>query len=421
MGKIKSIVKLFGPGLVTGASDDDPSGIGTYSQTGAQFGYQQLWICLFSIPFMIVIQEMCGRIGFVSGRGLAGVLRKYYPKPIVYTAIVILLIANLINIGADLGAMAAAVQLLVPSSFIFWLLSAALVCIGLQLFIPYKLYVNYLKYLSIALFAYIITAFIVKSDWTTVLHATFIPTIKFTNDYFFNIVALLGTTISPYLFFWQSNEEVEERIADGRQQALGRKVGYTTKKDMWKLQGDTIVGMIFSNVIAFFIILTCAATLNIHGVQNISTAAQAAQALKPIAGNYTFLLFAMGIIGGGLLAVPVLAGSASYAVCETFHWTASLGKKPKEAKLFYGLIVIATTIGVLINFSPIPPFKLLYYSAALNGILAAPLMALIIFISNNKDIMKDHKNMWISTFLGWVITLIMGIAAVVVIVSLLKK
>lgn len=417
MEKIKNLAKILGPGLITGASDDDPSGIATYSQTGAQFGFSQLWLTLFSTPFMIVIQEMCGRIGFVTGRGLAGVLKKYYPKKLVYSAVIILLVANLINIGADLGAMAESIQMIIHFPYVVWLLVIALLCVLLEIIIPYKSYVKYLKYLSITFLAYIVTAFIIKPDWSQVLHSTIIPTMKFNQEYFLNIVALLGTTISPYLFFWQSNEEVEEKIEMGREQSLGRKVGYTTKKDVWRLDTDTTVGMIFSNVIAFFIILTCAATLGTHGIQTINTAAQAASALKPIAGDFAFLLFTTGIIGGGLLAVPVLAGSVSYAVCETFGWKASLIKTPLNAKIFYSIIALATLIGVIVNFSPIPPFKLLYYSAALNGILAPPLMLLIILISGNEKIMGGHKSSLLSTFLGGVITVIMMIGAIALIFS----
>jgi len=416
--KIFSFFKLLGPGLVTGASDDDPSGIATYSQAGAQFGYQQLWILLFTTPFMVVIQEMCGRIGMVTGCGVAGVIRRHYAKPILYIILVILSLANIINIGADIAAMAQSIQLLLQVSFIFWMFLIAGISALLEIVIPYKTYAKYLKYTSFVLFAYVITALIVKENWHQILQEIIAPRLSLQSDYLLNIVAILGTTISPYLFFWQSNEEVEERIEQNRQKDLDRKTGYTTKKDLFALRFDTLAGMIFSNLVSFFIIMTAAATLGMHGKLQINTAAQAAQALKPFAGNFAFLLFTIGIVSSGLLAVPVLAGSLSYAIAETFQWKAGLGKKPTRAPVFYGIIAGATILGLLTTFSPVAPFRLLYYSAALNGITAVPLMVIILLIANNKKIMKEHSNSRWSTILGWCITGCMGAASILLLANL---
>jgi len=408
----KHLFQIIGPGFVTGASDDDPSGIGTYAQTGAQFGYTQLWTAPFSFPFMTIIQEMCGRIGMVTGQGLAGVIRLHYARPVLYTAVLLLFFANVINIGADLGAMAASATMLIPSiPNIVWLLVTTFISILLQIFVPYPSYARFLKYMALSLFAYIITAFVVHLKWTTVLHATFIPTFSFNKEYLMNIVAILGTTISPYLFFWQANEEVEVELEENKIEAIGDKPKIK-KSDIDDMCIDTTVGMFFSNLVMYFIIITVAATLGAKGIHNIQTATQAAEALRPIAGNFAFLLFTAGIVGTGLLAVPVLAGSASYAIAETFNWNEGLSKKFTEAKGFYTIIGIATVIGFLINFTSIPPFRMLYYTAILNGVCAPPLMVLIMFISNNKKIMGKYTNRPISNIGGWMITVIMTLAAI---------
>lgn len=418
MNKIKKFLSSLGPGFITGASDDDPSGIATYAQTGAQFGFSQLWLALFSYPFMTIVQEMCGRIGMVTGRGLSGVLKRHYAKPVLYIAVLLLFVANTINIGADLGAMASAGQLIVGIPFIFWLLGLTAFTLALEVFVPYPTYAKFLKYLTFSLFAYFITAFVVKQNWSTIFQATIIPSVSFTKDYLLNIVALLGTTISPYLFFWQADEEVEEEIEHHKLVSMGRGVPRITKKDIREMRLDTTIGMFFSNLVMFFIIVTTASTLGAHGIKNIETADQAAQALKPFAGDFAFLLFALGIIGTGLLAVPILAGSASYAIAEAFNWKAGLSRKFTQAHGFYGVITIATIVGLLVNFTSIKPFHMLYYTAILNGICAPPLLFLIMLVSNNKKIMGKYTNGLPSNIMGGLITVIMSIASIALIYSL---
>ena len=405
--RLKYFLKSLGPGFITGASDDDPSGIATYSQTGAQFGLKQIWTCLFSLPFMIVIQEMCARIGMVSGTGLAGVMRKYSSKKLLFFSVTLLLIANTINIGADLGAMAAALQLLIPLPFIVLLLLITAGTLILEIFVSYHVYVRILKYFALSLLAYVVTVFLVNLDWGKVVLNTFIPHITWSKDYILAIVAILGTTISPYLFFWQANEEVEEEIEEGKIAISGVGRPKISRRDIKKMRFDTVVGMFFSNLIAFFIIITTAATLNTHDITDIQTATDAAQALRPFGGTLAFILFTIGIVGTGLLSVPVLAGSASYAISEAFKWHAGLYRKLSQAHGFYGVITIATILGLLVNFLHIPPFKMLFYTAILNGVIAVPLMVVILRIANNKRIMGEYINSWFSNLLGWAITLVM--------------
>lgn len=415
--KIKRFFKSLGPGFITGASDDDPSGIATYSQTGAQFGYGQAWTALFSFPFMAAIQEMCGRIGMVTGKGLAGVIKKNYSKKILYVAVFILLIANTINIGADLGAMASSGQLVFGISFIYWLLGITVLTLVLEIFVSYKVYARILKYLAFLLLSYIAVAFIVKQNWLQILISTFVPRFSFSKAYLMNIVAILGTTISPYLFFWQANEEVEEEVEKRELRSMGAGIPKFKKREVKNLRIDTISGMLFSNLIMFFIIVTTASTLGVHGIFNVQTASQAAQALRPIAGDFAYLLFALGIIGTGLLAVPVLAGSASYAISETFKMKEGLYKKFRQAHGFYGVITLATIVGLVVNFIGIPPFRMLYYTAVLNGIAAPPLMIIIMKISNNKKILGKYTNKKVSNILGWIITGIMSACAIALIFS----
>lgn len=416
--KVKSFFRIIGPGFVTGASDDDPSGIGTYAQTGVQFGYQQLWMVLFTFPFMTVIQEMCGRIGMSSGKGIARILKKHYSVWLLYFIVSLLCIANIVNIGADLAAMASAAGLVVPLPFFVWLLIITGVTILLQVLIPYRKYSQYLKYLGLSLLAYIMVAFVVKQDWASILKSTFIPSISFNKDYMMNLVAILGTTISPYLFFWQTGEEIEQLVERGRQREVSVGTPDIDRKDIREMRIDTIAGMLFSNIVMFFIIITMASTLGKNGIQAIESATQAAQALKPIAGDFAFLLFAVGIVGTGLLAVPVLAGSVSYAVSETFGWREGLSKKPQQALGFYGVITVATLIGFLLDFTGIKPFKMLYYAAILNGICAPPLMVMILLIGNNKTIMGEYANKPFSNILGWMITIVMGVAAIALLFQL---
>lgn len=415
---LRRILSSLGPGFITGASDDDPSGIGTYAQTGVQFGYNQLWTALFSFPFMAVMQEMCGRIGMVTGKGLSRTIKKHYPVPVLYISIILLFVANTVNIGADLAAMAASGRLLLGMPYITWLLGITIISILLQVFIPYKTYSQFLKFLTFSLFAYVITAFVVKQDWMKVLHATFIPSFQLNKDYLMNIVAILGTTISPYLFFWQASEEVEQLVDVGKQEEVGVGTPNISPKDVREVRIDTVVGMFFSNLVMFFIIVTMASTLGAHGVKQIETSAQAAEALRPIAGDFAFVLFATGIIGTGLLAIPVLAGSASYAISEAFGWREGLSKKLEEAWGFYGAIITATLIGFFINFIGIAPFKMLYYTAILNGLCAPPLMVIIMLIANNKNILGEYTNRGFSNILGWIITAIMSVCAIVLLFTL---
>ncbi len=417
MKKIKKLLKVLGPGFITGAADDDPSGIATYSQTGAQFGYSQLWTAPFSFPFMAVVQEMCGRIGLVTGKGLAGVIGKHYVRPILLFAVFLLVIANTINIGANLGAMASSMRLVIDLPSGVLLFGIAGLILIFEVFVSYKIYARFLKYLTLALIAYVITAFVVKQDWTQVLQNTVAPSFSFNKSYLLNIVAILGTTISPYLFFWQAGEEVEEEVREGKISAMGVGTPQVTSRNIRTMRLDTTAGMFLSNLVMWFIIITTASTLHANGITNIETADQAALALKPIAGDFAFLLFAIGIIGAGLLSVPILAGSASYAISEAFGWREGLYRKFAQARGFYGVIIAATLIGLLVNFLPIKPFQMLYYTAILNGICAPPLMILIMLIGNNKEIMKEHTNSRFSNIMGWTITIIMSAASIALLLS----
>lgn len=413
------LLERLGPGFITGASDDDPSGIATYAQTGAQFGYNQLWTALFSLPFMIAMQEMCGRIGLVTGKGLAGVIRSHYSRTVLTASVTLLLVANAVNIGADLGAMASAAGLLIGLPFVVLLIGMTMLTLILEIFISYRTYAKYLKYLTLSLLAYVLTAFVVRQPWNNVIYSTLVPSFSVSHEYLMNIVALLGTTISPYLFFWQASEEVEEEVLTHRLKAMGIGKPKFTTGDIRTMEWDTVFGMVFSNVVTFFIIVTAASTLGAHGITHIDSAAQAAEALRPLAGNFAFLLFALGIIGTGLLAVPVLAGSASYAIAESFQWKEGLYLKLKNAHGFYGIITIATLGGLLVNFTGISPFSMLYYTAMLNGIVAPPLMVLILLIANDKKIMRGYVNGAWTNVLGWTITGIMSIAAVALVWALL--
>ncbi|MBI3816833.1 divalent metal cation transporter [Candidatus Peregrinibacteria bacterium] len=410
-------LRALGPGFITGASDDDPSGIGTYAQTGAQFGYTQLWTALFTLPFMIAVQEMCGRIGLVTGKGLAGVIRKYYSKRILWVALTLLLVANTINIGADLGAMAASLQLIIGLPFPVLILAMTILTLVLEVFVSYKTYANVLKYFALTLLAYVLTGLLTRQDWSMVLLHTFIPHFSFNREQIQNIVALLGTTISPYLFFWQAGEEVEEEVAEGRLRVMGRGKPRFGVGDIRTMQNDTVAGMVFSNLITFFIIVTAASTLYRSGVTQIDTAAQTAEALRPLAGNATSVLFALGVIGTGLLAVPVLAGSASYALSEALGWRREgLYRTFAQAHGFYGIITIATLAGLAINFTNVPPFRFLYDTAMLNGIVAPPLIILILLIARNRRIMGQYVNSRLSTVLGIAIAAIMVLCAVLMFV-----
>jgi len=401
----------LGPGLTTGAADDDPSGIATYSQTGAQYGTKLLWLAAFSFPLMAVVQEMCARIGLVTGRGLAGNIRLHYSKKLLYFCIGLLFIANTFNIGADLGAMAKAAQLLYPAlNFAALIIIFGIGSLLLQIFTSYGHYAKYLKWMALILFAYPIAALFIHLDGGQLLHNTFIPSLTFNRDEIFLICGILGTTISPYLFFWQTSQEVEEQILGGRTSIKLRR-SQVTGAEIKKMRIDVWSGMFFSNLVMFFIIVTCAATLYQHGITNIQTAADAAAALKPFAGPYAFLLFSLGIIGTGFLAVPVLAGSTAYAMSEAAGWKQGLYRKLKAAESFYGVITASMGLGMLMNFTGIDPIKALIYSAVLNGMVAPIILVLIVQLSSSKKVMNSHKNRGSIEALGWVITLLMVVVA----------
>lgn len=411
--------KNLGPGLTTGAADDDPSGIATYSQTGAQYGYQFLWMAPFTFPLMSIVQEMCARIGIVTGRGLAGNIRIHFPRWVLYLCTALLFFANTLNIGANIGAMAKSTQLIFPDiSFSTLVLIFAIVSLGLQIYVSYERYARYLKWLALILLSYVAVALLLafngKLETSEILRSTFIPSFSFTKDQIIIVCAILGTTISPYLFFWQTSQEVEESILKGqttlklRQEAVSKKEISLMRQDVWS-------GMFLSNLVMFFIIAACGATLYQNGITNITTAADAAAALRPIAGDGAYILFALGVIGTGMLSIPVLAGSASYAMSESFGWKTGLYRKLKEANAFYGIIIIATFIGVLLNFVGIDPIKALIYSAVVNGLVAPVILIMILLLSSNKKIMGDKVNHPVATVFGWLITIIMiitGIAAI---------
>lgn len=421
-GRVASAWRILGPGFVTGSSDDDPSGIQTYSQTGAQFGYAQLWVAAWTYPFMSAIQEICGRIGMVTGRGLAAVLREHYSPRVLYVAVSLLLIANTVNVGADLGAMAATRQLLVHAPLVGWLAVIVGISLTLQIAVPYPAYARFLKYVCLSLLAYVVAAFVVHHPWwPTVAVSAITPHVEWSRDYALNIVALLGTTITPYCFVWEADQEAEEDFARGRMQFYGKGVPVLLASDIRNMRADTAVGMGFSNVVQFFIILTCASVLHPAGVLTVDTPDQAALALRPLAGDLTYVLFAIGIIGVGFLAVPTLSGSASYALSEALGWKAGLGYTFREARAFYVVIAVATLVGVGLNFLGIPPFRMLYYAAAVNGVLAPPLMAMITLVGNNRAIMGRHVNNWFANVMGWAIVVIMGVCALALIGSLIAE
>jgi NRAMP (natural resistance-associated macrophage protein)-like metal ion transporter len=407
--KTKEYWNVLGPGLTTGASDDDPSGIATYSQTGAQYGFQLLWLSIFTFPLMAVVQEMCARIGIVTGRGLAGNIRAHFSKRILYLCTASLFIANAFNIGADLGAMAKGVQLLAPGvNFYIAVIGFAAVSILLQVFLPYARYAHYLKWLALILLTYVASALMAHVNWGTVIHHTVTPSIHWNKDQLLLICAILGTTISPYLFFWQTSQEVENEILQGKTSIESRKG--TNIHEIRAMRLDVWTGMLLSNVVMFFIIAACGAILFPQGITQIQSAAQAAEALRPFAGNATYFLFALGIIGTGLLAIPVLAGASSYAICESLKWREGLYRKLKQAHTFYGIILLSVVIGLGINFLGIDPIKALIYSAILNGIVAPLVLALIVLISSNKHVMGDWVNKPSVTRIGWAITGIMALA-----------
>lgn len=409
---------MLGPGFVTGSSDDDPSGIATYSQTGAQYGYLQLWTAVWMYPLVGAVQEICGRIGLVTGCGMTTVLRKYYPKSALWLAVVLLCVANTVNAGADLGGMAATLQLLVHGTFLAWMLVVVAVTVTLQVLVPYQRYAVYLKWACLSLLAYAVVAFVVHQDWGQVAWRTFVPWFHWNHDYLLNIVALLGTTITPYCFFWMANQEAEENLRLRRVTRFGHGVPSLDKHDIRDMRTDDAIGMGFMELVQWLIIVACAATLYPAGITDINTPDQAAQALRPLAGDFTYLLFALGIVGIGFAAVPVMTGSAAQALTEALGRRASLSYSFREAPTFYTLIAAGTVIGVVLNYVGVPPFKMLYYSAALNGILAPPLIAMITHVGNNPRVMGEHTNNRFGNVMGWLTAAIMAVCAAALIVSM---
>jgi NRAMP (natural resistance-associated macrophage protein)-like metal ion transporter len=405
-----NFLKQLGPGLVTGAADDDPSGIGTYSQVGAQFGFGLLWSVLLSLPLMCAVQEISARVGRVTGKGLAENMA-VYPRWLVSILIGLLLIANTINIGADIAAMGAAVKLIVGGSALLYACMLAFGCIALEVFVHYDSYARWLKWLTISIFAYVATAFAIHVPWSTAVKATFAPPVAWNADYLIAVTAVLGTTISPYLFFWQASHEVQEIKSVAKDKALN-KAPQQASEQLSRIRIDTYAGMFVSALVAYFIILTCAVTLHDHGVTDITSAAQAAEALRPIAGRFAFALFACGIVGTGLLAIPVLAGSAAYGLSGLLKWRAGLERKPRDAKGFYGTIVAATLLGLSLNLFNIDPVKALFWSAVINGIAAVPILWLLMHVASDSRVMgKRFVIPRALRIMGWLTVIVMGFAA----------
>jgi NRAMP (natural resistance-associated macrophage protein)-like metal ion transporter len=410
------LLQVLGPGLITGASDDDPSGIATYSQAGAQFGYGLTWTMLFTYPLMAAVQMISARVGRTTGRGIAGNLRVHYPAWILQWVVALLLIANTINLGADLGAMADASRLLLPAPAWLFIVLFAAICVYMQVFLQYTRYVAVLKWLTLALFAYFAAIVTIHIDWRDLASGLFLPKFDKAKEYLTTIVAVFGTTISPYLFFWQAAEEVEDIKAYSHRNDLVE-APEQGRAALRRIEVDTLVGMAFSNLVALAIMVTTAATLHKNGVTSIETSAQAAEALRPIAGQFAFLVFALGIIGTGLLAVPVLAGSGAYALGEARRWPTGFSRNWQEAKAFYATVALATLVGMVMNFSGLDPIKALYWSAVLNGIVAVPVMVMMMMMAARSDIMGRFVVAGALKWLGWIATAVMGAAVVAMLVT----
>jgi NRAMP (natural resistance-associated macrophage protein)-like metal ion transporter len=412
------LLKSLGPGLITGASDDDPSGIGTYSQAGAQLGYGIGWTMLLTFPLMAAIQEISARVGRVTGHGISGNVCRHYPKWLLSAVVALLFIANTINIAADLGAMADATMLLIGGHGILYVVFFGVMSVVAQIFLDYRRYVAVLKWLTLSLFAYVAALAFAKVSWSEALAGALLPKITWSADYFTTIVAILGTTISPYLFFWQASQEAEDQRVDAGKQPLVER-HYGAQKEFNRIRADTIVGMAFSNLIALSIIITAAATLHAAGKTDIQSSAQAAEALRPIAGAFAEVVFALGIVGTGLLAIPVLAGATAYAVGEGRQWPVGLARKPKEAAAFYAVLALSAGIGIALNFTPINPISALYWSAVINGVLAVPVMVLLMFMARRKDVMDRFVIAGPLYWLGWLSTAAMLISVLAMAVGFL--
>ncbi len=411
-------LRMLGPGVITGAADDDPSGIATYSQTGAQFGFGQLWTALYQVPLLLAVQEACGRIGAVTGKGLAGVIKDHYARKILIGVVVLVAVANTINIGADIGAVAAAAQLVVNVPFWVLAVGTTLLLVVSEVVVTYKTYAKWLKWLALALLSYPATTFIVKQPWKQILYATVVPHIEFTFAFFFIITGVFGTSISPYMFFWQASEEVEEERAVGMPMRKADGLPKLPRRFIRDMRIDTLVGMVSAELAQWFIIITTATVLFTHGVKTINTAADAAKALEPLvqsfpnSGQVAKDLFAVGVVGLGLLGIPVLAGSAAYALAEAFGWKEGLSKKFKQAKGFYGVIIVSMVIGLLLNFVGIDPFRALVFTAVFNGVAAVPLLYLIARINGSEEILAGQRGgVWSRVFV-WVTFGVMALSAV---------
>src|SRR5665647_701266 len=414
--RVRGFFANLGPGLITGAADDDPSGIATYSVAGAAFGYMPLWTALFSFPLMAAVQLMCARLGLVTGRGLAGVVRRYYPRWVLWSACSLLIVANVFNIGADLGGMAEVTEMMTGIQSYYWTPLYTILIISLLFFASYRQIARIFKWLTLVLFAYIAAAFLARPDWHSVLSATFVPRLEWSSAFLATFVGILGTTISPYLFFWQASQEVEKDRAQGKR-TIKQREGATVK-ELRKVRTDVFTGMFFSNLAMYFIILTTVATLHAHGQTNIQTAREAAEALRPLAGNGAYLLFTLGLIGTGILGVPILAASAAYAVAEAAAWRGTLEDRPLLSRKFYALIAVAMVLGLGINFVGFNAVKMLFYSAVLNGVLAPPLIVLVLLLTSKSKIMGLRVNSRPLRYFGWAAAAIMTAASIAMFVTM---
>jgi len=409
-GRIGRFFRELGPGLITGAADDDPSGISTYSVTGASFGFAQLWTALFSFPLMAAVQLMCARLGLVAGEGLAAVIRRRYPRWVLWGACALLAFANIVNIGADLSGMAEAMEMMTDIHALVWTPLFAALIVVLLIWSSYRQMARVFKWLTLVLFAYIAAAFLAHPHWPEVIKATFVPHIEWSATYLATFVAILGTTISPYLFFWQTAQEVEEERAAGRKTIKARRGA--TAEELRTARMDVITGMAFAGVVMYFIIVATGATLYKSGQRDIETARQAAEALRPLAGNLAYLLFTVGLVGTGMLGIPALAGSAAYAVAEAMHWRGSLNDTPRIAPKFYGVLAAAVVLGLALNALKVNAVKMLFYAAVVNGVLAPPLIVLVTLLTSDKRIMGKHTNSPLIKWLGWITAVVMAVASI---------
>jgi NRAMP (natural resistance-associated macrophage protein)-like metal ion transporter len=409
-GRARRFFAELGPGLITGAADDDPSGISTYSVAGAAFGYAPLWTALFSFPLMAAVQLMCARLGMVSGRGLASVIRRHYSRRVLWVACALLMVANVINIGADLGGMAEVSEMVTGVSALVWTPLYAAFIVSLLFWSSYRQIARIFKWLTLVLFAYVLAALLARPDWGAVLRATLVPHVEWTNRYLAVFVGILGTTISPYLFFWQAAQEVEEDRAAGRRTVRQRRGA--TDEELRRVRTDVLTGMFFSNLVMYFIILTTAATLHAHGETSIATAREAAEALRPLAGAGAYWLFALGLIGTGMLGVPVLAGSCAYAVAEAEGWRGSLDDTPRLARRFYAVVAVAMLVGLILNYVGLDAVTMLFWSAVVNGVLAAPLIVLVVLLTSDRAVMGARVNSPLLRWLGWATAVVMTAATV---------